>query len=137
MKLGKLIIDIDGTELSKMDIEILRHPYIGGVILFSRNFSSVMQLTSLINSIKLLRSPSLIIYVDQEGGNVQRFKDGLTLLPAIDLLGKKYIISCQWAGQVLLNIGNVLSLCHLCWLAWLLLWYFRYTLSYHLISPLQ
>lgn len=105
MKLGKLIIDIDGTELSKMDIEILRHPYIGGVILFSRNFSSVMQLTSLINSIKLLRSPSLIIYVDQEGGNVQRFKDGLTLLPAIDLLGKKYIKDPSGATSLSGDLG--------------------------------
>ena len=44
MKLGKLIIDIDGIELSNQDIEILQHPYIGGVILFARNFSSAEQI---------------------------------------------------------------------------------------------
>ena len=91
MKLGKLIIDIDSTQLSNVDSEILRHPYIGGVILFSRNFSSIEQLSLLINDIKSLRSPSLIIYVDQEGGRVQRLKDGLTLLPSVNLLGKKYL----------------------------------------------
>ena len=91
MKLGKLIIDIDGIELSGEDIEILRHPYIGGVILFARNFSSVEQIISLIKNIKSIRSPSLITYVDQEGGNVQRFKDGFTLLPSLNLLGNKYI----------------------------------------------
>lgn len=91
MKLGKLIIDIDGIELSNQDIEILQHPYIGGVILFARNFSSAEQIISLVKNIKSLRSPSLITYVDQEGGNVQRFKDGLTLLPSLSLLGNKYI----------------------------------------------
>ena len=91
MKLGKLIIDIDGIELSGEDIEILHHPYIGGVILFARNFSSVEQIILLIKNIKLIRSPSLITYVDQEGGNVQRFKDGFTLLPSLNLLGNKYI----------------------------------------------
>jgi len=91
MKLGNLIIDIDGIELSDEDIEILRHPYIGGVILFARNFSSVDQIVSLIKNIKSIRSPSLVTYVDQEGGNVQRFKDGLTLLPPLNLLGNKYM----------------------------------------------
>ena len=91
MKLGNLIIDIDGIELSDEDIEILHHPYIGGVILFARNFSSVDQIVSLIKNIKSIRSPSLVTYVDQEGGNVQRFKDGLTLLPPLNLLGNKYM----------------------------------------------
>ena len=60
MKLGNLIIDIDGIELSDEDIEILHHPYIGGVILFARNFSSVDQIVSLIKNIKSIRSPSLV-----------------------------------------------------------------------------
>ena len=54
MKLGKLIIDIDGIELSNQDIEILQHPYIGGVILFARNFSSAEQIISLVKNIKSL-----------------------------------------------------------------------------------
>ena len=83
MKLGRLIIDIHGLELSKDDIDLLKHPSIGGIILFSRNFNSVQQIKNLIDSIKMLRSPSLIIYVDQEGGRVQRFKDDMTKIPSI------------------------------------------------------
>ena len=90
MKLGRLIIDIHGLELSKDDIDLLKHPSIGGIILFSRNFNSVQQIKNLIDSIKMLRSPSLIIYVDQEGGRVQRFKDDMTKIPSIELLGEKY-----------------------------------------------
>jgi len=90
MNLGKLIIDIGGPELTQEDKDILKHPNIGGVILFSRNYISIDQVSKLINDIKNLRSPSLIIYVDQEGGRVQRFKEGLTIIPSIELLGEKY-----------------------------------------------
>ena len=90
MNLGRLIVDVDGLELNQDDIEILQHPHIGGVILFSRNFISRKQVALLISHIKSLRSPSLIIYVDQEGQRVQRFKNGLTLLPSIESLGVKY-----------------------------------------------
>ena len=90
MKLGQLIVDIDGTELTEEDIDVLTHPYIGGVILFSRNFDSVEQIIELTRKIKSLRSPSLVIYTDQEGGRVQRFKKGMSLLPSIALLGQKY-----------------------------------------------
>ncbi len=90
MQLGRIIIDIFGTELTNEDIDLLKHPYVGGVILFSRNFYSISQIRDLIKKIKSLRSPSLVIYLDQEGGKVQRFKEGMTLLPSISLLGKKY-----------------------------------------------
>ena len=90
MNLGRLIIDIEGSELSQNDIDILRHPYIGGVILFARNFISMEQVASLISGIKELRSPSLVVYLDHEGGRVQRFKNGLTILPSVDSLGIKY-----------------------------------------------
>ena len=75
MQLGSLIIDIAGNELTNEDIDLLKHPYIGGIILFSRNFVSVDQIKELIRKIKSLRSPSLIVYIDQEGGRVQRFKE--------------------------------------------------------------
>ena len=41
MELGRIIIDIEGYELTKEDIDLLKHPYIGGVILFTRNFNSI------------------------------------------------------------------------------------------------
>ena len=38
MKLGPLIIDIPGYELTEDDKEVLNHPLVGGVILFSKNW---------------------------------------------------------------------------------------------------
>jgi len=109
MNLGKLIIDIDGTELTREDKDILKHPNIGGVILFSRNYISIDQVSKLINDIKNLRSPSLIIYVDQEGGRVQRFKEGLTVIPSIELLGEKYNSDPDDAIKLSKNIGWLIN----------------------------
>ena len=58
MTLGKLIIDIDGPELTQEDKDILKHPNIGGVILFSRNYISIDQVSKLINDIKNLYQDS-------------------------------------------------------------------------------
>ena len=78
---GPVMVDLAGTELSADDQELLRHPATGGVILFSRNFSSPQQLYRLTHEIHELRSPPLLIAVDQEGGRVQRFREGFTRLP--------------------------------------------------------
>lgn len=79
---GPVMLDVAGTGLNDLDRALLTHPATGGVILFTRNFSSPQQVYRLIRSIHELRSPRLLIAVDQEGGRVQRFRDGFTLLPA-------------------------------------------------------
>ena len=73
---------IAGGVLDQVEREILRHPGIGGVVLFSRNYRSREQLRALCDSIHALRQPPLLIAVDHEGGRVQRFRDGFTALPA-------------------------------------------------------
>lgn len=88
--LGPLFIDIADTELRPDEKEKLAHPLVGGVILFSRNFESIAQLVSLVREIKSIRSPSLLIAVDQEGGRVQRFKQGFTRLPPARSYGDLY-----------------------------------------------
>lgn len=88
MSLGPLMVDIAGLSLDAGDHELLRHPLVGGVILFSRNYSGPAQLRSLCADIHGLRSPPLLVAVDQEGGRVQRFRDGFTLLPPPRLFGQ-------------------------------------------------
>jgi beta-N-acetylhexosaminidase len=86
-----LIIDIAGTELSKQDRQRLKHPLVGGLILFARNWTNRAQLTALCRAIKKVRQ-DLLICVDHEGGRVQRFKtDGFTHLPPMRALGQMWL----------------------------------------------
>lgn len=86
-----LIIDIAGLSLSRLDRQRLKHPLVGGLILFARNWQDRDQLSALCRSIKKLRA-DLLICVDHEGGRVQRFKtDGFTHLPPMRSLGTMWL----------------------------------------------
>ncbi len=78
---GPLLIDIEGTRLSSEDIARLTDPLVGGVIFFARNYEDREQLSELVKSIRDVRK-GLLLCVDQEGGRVQRFREGFTRLPA-------------------------------------------------------
>jgi beta-N-acetylhexosaminidase len=90
MTLGPLMIDVAGLTLEAEDRELLSHPLVGGVILFSRNYKDRAQVKALVSEIQALRAPALLIAVDQEGGRVQRFRDGFTRLPPLAALGELY-----------------------------------------------
>ena len=90
MSLGPVMLDIEGLALSPADRDLLREPAVGGVILFSRNFESVDQVTDLVSEIRALRSPPLLVAVDHEGGRVQRFRDGFTQIPPMRHIGREY-----------------------------------------------
>ena len=81
LPIGPVMLDVQGLNLTKDDKCRLISPLVGGVILFARNFENVNQVADLIKEIKSLRTPGLLIAVDQEGGRVQRFVDGFTRLP--------------------------------------------------------
>ena len=109
LPLGPLMIDIAGTELTDIDRERLCHALVGGIILFTRNYSSPAQLTALTAAIHALRSPPLLIAVDHEGGRVQRFRDGFTRLPTMAALGKLWDVDQQAALKTARQVGYVLA----------------------------
>jgi len=71
------MIGLEGPLSSAEENGLLRHPLVGGVILFSRNYRSPEQVAELVESIHAVRQPRLLVAVDHEGGRVaavpQRF----------------------------------------------------------------
>ena len=125
-----LLIDIEGTEATSEEIEMLSHPLVAGIILFSRNFENLHQLQSLTQSLRQKIRKPLLITVDQEGGRVQRFRDGLTQLPAMQAFAElikapkeqeqlAYLAANQMAREITaldidLSFAPVLDLGHQC-----------------------
>lgn len=109
MSLGPVMLDLQGTTLDEQEREMLCHPLVGGVILFTRNYENPEQLTALIAEIHALRSPPLLIAVDHEGGRVQRFRQGFTRLPAMRRFGEIYERDKRRARQLAEQAGWVMA----------------------------
>jgi len=95
MSLGPLMVDVAGRSLTPEDREVLRHPLVGSVILFTRNYEDPVQLAALVAEMRALRAPPLLIAVDHEGGRVQRFRAGFSLLPPARRIGQEYDLDAQ------------------------------------------
>lgn len=109
MGLGPVMLDVLGTQLTVEDEARLRHPLVGGVILFARNYQSPGQLAELTAAIHALRAPPLLIAVDHEGGRVQRFREGFSKIPAMRELGKIWDAHPQRARYLAQQAGYVLA----------------------------
>jgi beta-N-acetylhexosaminidase len=104
-----LIIDVAGLTLTKQDRKRLKHPLVGGIILFARNWQNREQLSSLCADIKQVRK-DLLICVDHEGGRVQRFKtDGFTHLPTMRTLGDLWMKDAMKATNAATACGYILA----------------------------
>ncbi|MEK0265227.1 beta-N-acetylhexosaminidase [Stenotrophomonas rhizophila] len=78
-----LVIGVAGTELTAQEREWLQHDAVAGVILFKRNFASREQVAELSAAIRAAAPRPQLICVDQEGGRVQRFREGYSALPPL------------------------------------------------------
>lgn len=107
--LGPIMLDIAGYELTAEDRQVLCHPQVGGIILFSRNYKDIKQLENLIKDIKQLRDPQLVIAVDHEGGRVQRFREGFTHIPSMRKLGELYQENNSYALSFAKQCGWLLA----------------------------
>ncbi|WPC03670.1 beta-N-acetylhexosaminidase [Pseudomonas benzenivorans] len=120
---GSLMLDIDGTWLTAEDRHLLRQPEVGGLILFARNIEHPRQVRELCAAVRALR-PDLLLAVDQEGGRVQRLRQGFVRLPAMRAVADNHNAEalaeqCGWvmATEVLaagldLSFAPVLDLDH-------------------------
>jgi beta-N-acetylhexosaminidase len=87
--LGPVMLDVEGLSLAAHELDKIRHPNTGAVILFARNYDHPEQVTELIASIRNARGGEILIAVDQEGGRVQRFQKGFTRLPPASRYAEK------------------------------------------------
>jgi len=106
---GPVVLGVEGAVLTAADRARLLHPLTGGVILFTRNFESCEQLDALTASIRALRTPSLLICVDHEGGRVQRFRDGFTAVPAMRTLGELWDNDVAKAAAEAERLGRLMA----------------------------
>jgi beta-N-acetylhexosaminidase len=101
--------DLAGPRLTDEEREVLQHPLVGGVILFKRNFESIAVLQELTFEIHALRQPPLLIAIDHEGGRVQRFRHGFTVLPPMRALGVLWETDPARALEMATAAGYVLA----------------------------
>ena len=106
--LGPLMIDLAGLAPTPEELDRLKNPKVGGLILFGRNFVSIEQINALVREVRNAR-PDILIAVDHEGGRVQRFRTGFTRLPSMRKLGEWYDLDPAGALAAAGDVAYVLA----------------------------
>jgi beta-N-acetylhexosaminidase len=109
MSLGPLMIDLLGTTVTPEEQELMHHPLVGGVILFTRNYADPEQLTQLVASIHGVRNPPLLVAVDHEGGRVQRFREGFSALPSARRIGLEFDLDPRAGVELARRMGWLMA----------------------------
>jgi len=103
------MVDVAGLELTPEDRDVLRHPLVGSVILFTRNYANSEQLGRLVADIHAVRSPALVVAVDQEGGRVQRFRPGFCSLPSLRRIGHEFDVDARAGVALARSMGWLMA----------------------------
>jgi len=85
-----LLIGVAGTALTAQERDWLQHDAVAGVVLFARNFASRAQVAELSATIREAAPRPQLLCVDQEGGRVQRFREGFSALPPLQEIGARH-----------------------------------------------
>jgi beta-N-acetylhexosaminidase len=107
--MGPLMLDVSGFELTHEEIDILDHPLVGGLILFSRNYYDQKQLFDLVKHIRNVTRNDLLIATDHEGGRVQRFREGFSKIPAMGNIALQSKENIQQSGYLCEQFGWLMA----------------------------
>lgn len=108
--MGPLMIDVAGTSLTAQDKELLAHPLVGGLILFTRNYDSPEQLSQLTADIRKAAKADILIAVDHEGGRVQRFREHFSKIPAMGAIWELAKQNLEQAKFIAKRCGSLMAL---------------------------
>jgi len=102
------MLDLKGVSLDRDERLQLQNPQVGGVILFSRNIQSRDQICDLVAEIRAC-SKSLLVAVDQEGGRVQRLREGFTAIPSMQAIGNLIVRSPEEGLDLSKDLGWLMA----------------------------
>ncbi|WP_251359958.1 beta-N-acetylhexosaminidase [Kangiella sp. TOML190] len=106
---GPLMLDLEGLTLNRREMDLLKNPMIGGLILFARNFASTNQVADLCMAVREEAASDIIIAVDHEGGRVQRFREGFSAIPPMGEILKQ-TRDLELAKQKAYGLGAMIAL---------------------------
>lgn len=108
--MGPLMLDVAGTSLTAEDKELLEHPLVGGLILFTRNYQSPEQISELTRTIRAAAKKDILIAVDHEGGRVQRFREHFSKIPSMGSIWSLAQQNLELAKTIAKSCGSLMAI---------------------------